>query len=251
MVSRKVVKGRDHFMGQRLEIFAGGVKLDVGHSPGGEGRGQIMGRRPGRLDSPKATAGVIQHHRPIDFCVGGVAGNVWRAKRHVAQEIPGNGRFPFPYVHDRSFYRSSGQGLKQGSIIHDFSACGIDQNGRWSHMSKFICSDQMKRRIGSVERQGDVQGHEVGAEDFREWPVSSVTGCARQWRIMQERLHAQRGGLGRHEAADSAGTDDPQGFPVEDEALGVGRHEQGRQHVLCDGVRITTGGCGKPDVPSG
>ena len=141
--------------------------------------------------------------------------------------------------------------LEQGSIIHDFSACGIDQNGRCRHVSKFICSDQMKRRIGSVERQGDVQGHEVGLEGFSEWPISSIAGCSRQWRIMQERLHAQRGCLGRHEAADPADTDDPQGFSAEDEALGVGRDKQGRQHVLCDGVRIAPEGCGKPDVPSG
>ena len=32
MVSREVVQGRDHFMGQRLEILAGGVKRDVGKS---------------------------------------------------------------------------------------------------------------------------------------------------------------------------------------------------------------------------
>ena len=144
---------------------------------GARGAGRSGGGVQAGFDSPKATAGVIHHHRPIDFCVGGVAGNVWCAERHVVQEIPVNGRFPFPYVHDRSSYRPSGQSLEQGSIIHDFSACGIDQNGRCRHAGKFICSDQMKRRIGSVERQGDVKGHEVGAEDFSEWPVSSIAGC--------------------------------------------------------------------------
>ncbi len=160
-------------------------------------------------------------------------------------------RLPFPYVHDCSCYRPAGQGLKQGGIVHDFSARGIDQDGRWRHAGKFICSDHVKRRIGSVERQRDVQGHEVGLQDFSEWPIPAIARCPRQWRIMQKRPQAQRGRLGRHEAADPAGPDDPQGFSVEHEVLGVGRREQGRQHVLCHGVRIAPEGRGKPDVTSG
>ena len=176
---------------------------------------------------------------------------MWGAERHVVQEIPIDGRLPFPYIHDRSCYRPFGQGLDQGGISHDFSACGIDQDGRGIHLRKFLGFDQMKRRIGSVERQGDVQGDEVGPEDFRERPVSWIAGCSRQWRIVQERAQAQRGRFGRHEAADPAGPDDPQRFSAEAQALGVGRHEQGRQHVLRHGVRIAPEGCGKPNVPSG
>ena len=173
------------------------------------------------------------------------------AERHVIQQFPVDGRLPFPDVHDRSCYRPAGQGLKQGGIVHDFSARGIDQDGRWRHAGKFICSEHMKRRIGSVERQGDVEGHDVGLEGFRERPVFSIIGCPRQWRIMQERAQAQRGRFGRHEAADPSGPDDPQRFSAEAQALGVGRHEQGRQHVLRHGVRIAPEGCGKPDVASG
>lgn len=249
VVCREIVQGRDNVMGQGLEILAGCVKREVGHSTGCSGHGQIRGRRPNRLDSPKATAGVIQHRRGLDLSVGRVAGDMRGAERHVVQEIPVYGRFPFPYVHDRASHRPSNQSFEQGGISHDFSARGIDQDGRWRHAGKFICSEHMKRRIGSVERQGDVKGHEVGPEDFREWPVSFITGCASQWRIMQERSQAQRGRLGCHEAADPAGADDPQGFSVEHEAFGVGRHEQGRQHVFRHGVRIAPKGCGKPDVP--
>ena len=58
-------------------------------------------------------------------------------------------------------------------IIHDFTACGIDQNGRGRHVRQFIGSDQMKRGVGSVVRQWDVQGNEVGLQGFSQWPVSS------------------------------------------------------------------------------
>ena len=227
MVSREVVQRGGHVMGESLEILAGRIEFNVGRSPGCEGRWQIQGRRPGRLNSPKAAAGVIQHHRSVDFPVGRVAGNVWCAKRHVVQKIPVDGRFPFPYVHDRSPYCAPGQSLKQGIIIHDFSACRIDQNGRWHHVRKFTFSDQMKRRVGSIERQGDMKGYEVGLYDLGEWPVLSIAGFSRQWRIMKESLHAQCGRLGRHKAADSADTNDPYGFSVEDEAFEVGRHQQG------------------------
>ena len=176
---------------------------------------------------------------------------MWGAERHVVQQFPVDGRLPFPYVHNCSCYRPAGQGRKQGGIVHDFAARGIDEDGRWRHAGKFLGSDQMKRRIGSVERQGNVKGDEVGPEDFREWPVSWIAGCSRQWRIMQERAQAQRGHFGRYEAADPAGADDPQGFSVEREAFGVGRHEQGRQHVLRHGVRIAPEGRGKRDVASG
>ena len=95
-----------------------------------------------------------------------MSGNMGGAECDGLKEIPINLRFMFPHVDNRRANLFVGNRLQQGICIHDFAACGIDEDGRWLQPFKSLLIEQVIRWIGSVGSQWGMQRDDITAEGF-------------------------------------------------------------------------------------